>query len=217
VSPEAHDPRVVTESNFPDSSKETAVGSVGFKSTTSISPSSELSHELRGQPVQGESDVLQVCRSLQEALHRTGVEIVGSFHIPEGRETGIDAEGKTTTGSVVRVQVVGVIDQETMAALGRDGRVSSQRNAEELANDICSAIKRKSKAYPDSQRAEVLLALDAIKSPAHVTPEVVMAVTREPCVQILRSSGFASIWLVGPIGPLTHQLDPLSAVEGSEM
>jgi len=205
---EAGNPRVVTESNFPDGSKETAVGSVGFKSTTSTAPSGELSHELRGQPVRGESDVLQVCRSLQEALPRTGVEIVGGFHIPQGRETGIDAEGETTTGSVVRVQVVGVIAQETMAALGRDGQVSSRKNANELALDICNAIEKKSAAYPSTQREEVTLALDVIRSPGHVVPEVIMAVTSDPCVQILRSSGFDSIWLVGPTGSLTYQLHP---------
>jgi hypothetical protein len=204
VSPEAHSLRVVTESNLSDGSKETSVGSVSFKVARSKAPSGQLSHEFKGNPVRGEADVLQVCRSLQEALSRARIEIVGAFHIPQGHETGIDAEGETTTGSIVRVQVVGVIDQETMAALGRDGQVSSQRTAEELAGDICSAIKRKSAAYPNSLRAEVVLALDAIRSPGHVDPEVIMAVTREPCVQILRSSGFASIWLVGPTGPLTH-------------
>jgi hypothetical protein len=108
---------VVTESNLSDGSKETAVGSVGFKATTSKAPSGQLSHEVKGHPVQGEADVLQVCRSLQEALRRAGIEIVGTFDIPQGHETGIDAEGETTSGSIVRVQVVGVIDQETMAAL----------------------------------------------------------------------------------------------------
>jgi hypothetical protein len=43
VSPEAHNPRVVTESNLSDGSKETSVGSMGFKVTTSKAPSGQLS------------------------------------------------------------------------------------------------------------------------------------------------------------------------------
>lgn len=45
MSPEAHNPRVVTESNLSDGSKETSVGSMGFEVTTSKAPSGQLCTE----------------------------------------------------------------------------------------------------------------------------------------------------------------------------
>jgi hypothetical protein len=199
--------RVITESNFPDGGKEIVVGSVDFISTTHRSQSGELVHEFSGEPVRGERDVLQVCESLQEALRRRGVTIAGKFRTPPGREGGIDAEGHTVDGAVVRVQVTGVIDQATMAQLGRDGRTSSQQDVVRLANDICNAIVRKVASYPAFQRNEVLLALDAIRSPGHASSAVAEELRKRSCKEVLGSSGYQAVWLVGPKADLTYLLD----------
>ena len=203
---EVPSPRVTAESNFADGSKDTVVGSADVRSTTSRSSSGEPSHEFTGQPVRGESDVLQVCESLRGALKRRGITVVGKFRTPTGREGGIDAEGDAADGSVILVQVIGVIDQRTMAKLGREGRASSKRDFVELADEVCAAIEKKIGAYPRTQRSEVTLALDAIRSPGHAASEVVDALIGGPCTDIIRSSGFQAIWLVGPTVDLTHLL-----------
>jgi len=133
--------------------------------------------------------------------------MVDKFRMPTGREGGFDAEGHTVDGSVIRVQVTGVLDQATMAQLGRAGHVSSQKNLVQLANEICDAIRRKIASYSVAQRNEVALALDAIRSPGHATSAVVEALRRGPCKEILRSSGFQAIWLVGPTVDLTYLVD----------
>jgi hypothetical protein len=204
---EVPSPRLIAESNFPDGSKETVVGSAEFRSTTHSSSSGELGHEFTGRPVRGESDVLQVCESLQEALRRRGVTLVGTFRTPTGPEGGVDAKGDTADGSVLRVQVIGVIDQQTMAELGREGRASSDKDVMRLADEVCTAIRKKVASYPASVRGGVTLALDAIRSPGHATAGVVEALRSGPCMEILRESGFHEIWLVGPTADHAYQLD----------
>jgi len=204
---EVPSPRLIAESNLPDGSKETVVGSADFRSTTHSSSSGELGHEFTGRPVRGESDVLQVCESLQEALRRRGVTLIGRFRTPTGPEVGVDAEGHTGDGSVLRVQVVGVIDQQTMAELAWEGRTSSNKDVLQLADEVCTAIRKKIDSYPASLRGGVTLVLDAIRSPGHATAGVVEALRSGPCMDILRESGFHETWLVGPTADHAYHLD----------
>jgi hypothetical protein len=197
---------VIADSNLPDGSKETVVSSADFRSTTRSTPAG-TSHEFSGQPVRGEHDVLQVCEVLHEALRRRGVTVVGKFRKPTGRERGIDAAGRTVDGLVLRVQVIGVIRQATMTQLGREGRASSGKNDLQLADEICDAVTRKTARYPATQRNEMVLALDAIRSPGHATRAVVEALRTGRCKNRLQLSGFQSIWLVGPTADRTYQLD----------
>jgi hypothetical protein len=204
---EVGSPRVIAESNFADGSKEAVVGSVDFRWMTYRASSGECRHEFTGRPVRGESDVLQMCESLQEALRRRGVTMVDKFRAPTDPESGVDAEGHTVAGSLLRIQAVGVIDQQTMAELGREGRASSEKDAWQLADEVCTAVKKKIDSYPASLRSGVTLALDAIRSPGHATAEVVEALRSGPCMAILRSSGFHEIWLVGPTEDHAYLLD----------
>ncbi len=175
-------------------SKETVVGSADFRSTTRSSSSGDLDHEFTGRPVRGEGDVLQVCESLQEALGRRGVTMVGKFE--RSTEGGIDAVGHAADGLLLRVQVTGVIDQPTMAQLWREGRASSEKDVLELADEVCAAVQRKIDACYAST-SEITLVLDAIRSPGHATSGVVAVLSTGPRMAVLRSSGFEAIWLVG--------------------
>jgi hypothetical protein len=78
-----------------------------------------------------------------------------------------------------------------------------QRNAEELAADIRAAVE--SKLYPLPQRRELLLALDAIRSPAYVHDEVVAAFLATHG-EWAAGLGYWAIWLVGPTADLTRRL-----------
>jgi hypothetical protein len=89
------------------------------------SPRGEHSQEHSGLPVRGESDVLQMCECLHDALTNSGHDLDGKFYIPDGPEAGEDARVNLHGGGVIRVQAVGVRDESTMAQLGRNGATSS--------------------------------------------------------------------------------------------
>jgi hypothetical protein len=166
-----------------------------------------MTHNFKGTPVRGEADVLQLCESLEAAMRERGVVLTGRFRSPAGGEEGVDAEATTRAGELIRVQVVGVIEEATMARLGREGQASSSKGTAALADDVCRAIRHKVSSYPRSQRKTVTLALDAIRSPGHASPAVVDAVRSGPCGELL-SGEFAEIWLVGPTEHHTYLLAP---------
>jgi hypothetical protein len=95
--------------------------------------------------------------------------------------------------------------------LARTGR-RLLRDVEELAAAIRTAVESKSdpspqrrKGIPSEHRPGLLLALDAIRSPAYVDEAVV-----EACLASHREwatgLGFRAIWLVGPTAGLTRRL-----------
>jgi hypothetical protein len=97
--------------------------------------------------------------------------------------------------------------QATMIQLGRDGRASSQQNVVQLANEICNVIGRKVASYPAIQWNEVVLALDAIRSPDHASSAVAQELRKRSCKEVLGSSGYQAIWLVAPKADLAYLLD----------
>jgi hypothetical protein len=80
-----------------------------------------------------------------------------------------------------------------------------RRSVQELAVDIRTAVESKSKKYSSAQRSKLLLALDAIRSPAYVHDAVLAAflAAHGPWVASL---GYRAIWLVGPTVDLTRRL-----------
>lgn len=118
--------------------------------------------QLEGDPVRGESDVLQVCKVLRSALEAERV-IVSRFQLPRGPEQGVDAIADSSDGQV-RVQVVGVLPQHQLAELARKGSATPARTPDERAYDVCAGIKKKADSYPGSVRQEVILAIDSIRS-----------------------------------------------------
>jgi hypothetical protein len=131
--------------------------------------------------------------------------IVSRFQLPRGPEQGVDAIADSSDGQV-RVQVVGVLPQHQLAELARKGSATSARTPDERAYDVCAAIKKKVDSYPGSVRQEVILAIDSIRSFEHVQPAVLEALAQPPFVTIPASSGFKSVWLVGPYPLHVHRL-----------
>ena len=91
-----------------------------------------------------------------------------------------------------------------MEELGRSDSAESKKSTADLGDDICSAIKGKL-GYAPPLRAGLILAVDAIRTPAHATPPVADWV-RANCASLLGESGFHAIWLVGPLGTMTFKL-----------
>jgi hypothetical protein len=197
-------PRVVTVSHYPDGSEEIVVGSEGFRSS-----SDGRRQDFQGRAAQGETDVLQVCRSLRAALERGG-ERWGRFEKPT-TPTDVDAIATNDKDQTLQVQVTQV-ERAAWNLLAPDRPVSLQRTVNELVAAIRAAVDAKGdpspkrrKGIPRAQRKRLLLALDAIRSPGYVH-EPVVAAFLDQYREWAASLGFRAIWLVGPTAELTHQL-----------
>jgi hypothetical protein len=169
--------RVITESNHPDGTASTVVRAGDFVAS-SVSGGGQQRQDFQGRPSQGEEDVLQVCRSLHYALKREG-EVWGRFGLPRGRPNNVDAVADNAAGDRLQVQVTR-IERAAWAVLGRHGQATLERGPEELAAAIRAAVASKGDPSPQrrggipvGQRSEILLALDAISSPAYAHEAVV--------------------------------------------
>lgn len=196
-------PRVVTHSRFDDGSEEIVVGSEGFRSSSGAG-GGERRQEFQGRPAQGEEDVLQVCRSLRGALALHG-ERWGPFSRAPSPHDDMDAVARNDAGAELRVQVTQVEERAVWGTAARAGQVTSQRSVTELVANIRAAVEEKARDHTPAQRRKLVLALDAIRSPAHVH-EPVPATFLADHGQWAASLGYQVIWLVGPTAALTRQL-----------
>jgi hypothetical protein len=135
----------------------------------SVAGGEDHRQDFHGRPAQNEEDVLQVCRSLRAALRREG-EVWGPFSVPPAPADDVDAVAENDAGAVLRVQVTRV-ERAAWGTLAQSGQTTLQRNVEELVSNIRAAAE--SKLYSPAQRRKLLLALDAIRSPAYVHDAVV--------------------------------------------
>jgi hypothetical protein len=177
------------------------VGSEEFRSE-SVAGGKDHRQDFHGRPAQNEEDVLQVCRSLRAALRREG-EVWGRFTVPPAPADDVDAVAEDDAGAVLRVQVTRV-ERAAWGTLAQSGQTTLQRNVEELVTNIRAAVESKMK-YPLLQRRELLLALDAIRSPAYVHDAVVAAFLATHGAWAA-GLGYRAIWLIGPTADLTRRL-----------
>ena len=165
----ALNPRAVAHEDHGDS-ESIRVGSVEYRSAgRSGSAGHEQSFE--GPPPENETDVLQVCGTLREALSRRG-EHWGPFEVPD-RVDDVDAfardGNKKLDAQVTRVE------REAWRELARTGSSDARRSPDELAEEIRAAVEHKSSQHGAAQRGALLLALDASRSPGHVLTPVVVS------------------------------------------
>jgi hypothetical protein len=201
--------RVITESNHPDGTASTVVRAGDFVAS-SVTGSGQQRQDFHGRPSQGEEDVLQVCRSLRYALEREG-EVWGRFGLPRGRSDNVDAVARNAAGDRLQVQVTR-IERAAWEVLGRHGQATLDRGPEELAAAVRAAVESKGvpspqhrRAIPAGQRSGILLALDAISSPAYAH-EAVAAAFLAGHREWAAGLGFRAVWLVGPTVALTRRL-----------
>ena len=193
--------RAVTHSHHHDGSESIVVGSEEFRSS-SVAGGEDHRQDFHGRPAQNEEDVLQVCRSLHAALRREG-EVWGRFSVPPAPADDVDAVAEDDAGALLRVQVTRV-ERAAWGPLAQSGQTTLQRNVEELVTNIRAAVESKLR-YPPPQRRELLLALDAIRSPAYVHDAVVAAFLATHGAWTA-GLGYRAIWLVGPTADLTRRL-----------
>jgi hypothetical protein len=203
VQASAHSPRTVGESNFHDGTTEVNVGHPDFRSTARAGPQGSQQTFQGTGGAQGEEDDLEVCESLRGALNRGGgtwQKFMRTEHVDE-----IDAFSTDKTGKRLNVQVTRV-ERTAWAQLARSGAASARQSVDVRVGVIRTAIGDKSQQLPGALKANLVLALDAIRAPGHVETAVVEAF-KGKYQQWAAAQGFDQVWLVGPTDRLTYRLD----------
>jgi hypothetical protein len=157
----------------------------------------------RGRPPRDDNDVLQVCAILRTALNDKG-STWSAFSEPPRSDDHVVATATDKGGAVLRVQVARV-DRTTAKTMARGDPVIRQRSVGQRVTDIRAAMDSNARRHKSSQRGELVLALDAIRSPGHVEGAVVDAFLTAH--QTYASGlGYSAIWLVGPTGDMSRQV-----------
>jgi hypothetical protein len=198
--------RAVKHGRFPDGTEKISV-SAGDESwgSASVSVGEDQTQDFHGEVAQNEDDVLQVCRTLRSELNVQGGRW-SRFRSAPGETSDVDAIADDESGGPpMHVQVTRV-ERGAWAILAREKKPRLHLTKAELADGIRSAVELKTGKYPPAQRAQLVLALDACRSPAYAMAEVV-EIFRLAHQEWLDELGYRAVWLVGPTGALTTQLD----------
>ncbi len=196
----ALNPRAVAHEDHGDS-ESIRVGSVEFRSA-SHSGSDGDEQRFERPPSENETDVLQVCGTLREALGQRG-DHWGRFEL-QTRVDDVDAFARAGNGKL-EVQVTRV-ERDAWRALADRGVHDAERTPDELADEIRASIEHKSsRQQPAAQRAALVLVLDANRSPGHVGSSAVISFL-ERYGEWATQLGYRAIWLVGPTAALSHKL-----------
>jgi hypothetical protein len=156
-----------------------------------------------GRPAQVEDDAPQVYRILRTALNDQGAAWP-SFSAPPGSAADVAATVADESGAVLRVRVARV-GRATVKTMARGDPVVRRRSVGQRVTDILVAVDSQARHDSTKERPELLLALDAIRSPGHVERAVVDAF-RTAHQTYVAGIGYRAIWLVGPTGEMSHQL-----------
>jgi hypothetical protein len=194
-------PTVVAHSHPGDVGEQIDVGASTYRSSSSADPEGGR-QVFDGEPPLHEQDVQQVCDTLREALARAG-DHWDRFRV-QPETSDVDAVAENGHGGRLQVQVTRV-EHDAWEEVARTGRAESVKTDEQRAAAIGDAITKKSTRIPPRQRAQLVLVLDAIRTPGYLRSAVI-EVFRAHYGDEARNLGYIAIWLVGPTAALTHQL-----------
>jgi hypothetical protein len=107
-------------------------------------------------------------------------------------------------GNRLQVQVTRV-EHTAWKEVARTGRAESVETDEQRATAIWDAITKKSRRIPPKQRAQLMLALDATRTPGYLRNSVVDEF-RTRYGEQAGKLGYVAVWLVGPTPALTFQI-----------
>jgi len=155
-----------------------------------------------GKSPLNEEDVQQVCAILRDAL-----DVIGHhwnhFRVPPDT-SDVDAIAEGSHGNRLQVQVTRV-ERTAWKEVARTGKAESVETDEQRATAIWDAITNKSIRIPPRQRIQLMLVLDAIRTPGYLRSSVVEEFQARYGEQAGKL-GYIAVWLVGPTPALTRQL-----------
>jgi hypothetical protein len=200
----APQPTIITHSRPGDIGEEINVGAPRYRSSSTADPKGGR-QVFDGEPPRNEEDVQLVCDILREALAQVGKHW-GPFIVePETSDSDVDAVAEDGHGGHLRVQVTRA-EQDIWEEVARTGGAETVETGEQRAAAIWYAITKKSKNLVLTQRARLVLVVDANRTPGYLRRNVI-DVFRAHYGDQATSLGYIAIWLVGPTAAdLTRQL-----------
>jgi hypothetical protein len=197
----APQPTVVAHSHPGEVGEQIDVGAPTYRSSSAADPEGGR-QVFDGEPPLHEQDVQQVCDTLREALAQAG-DHWDRFRV-QPETSDVDAAAEDDHGGRLQVQVTRV-EHGAWEEVARTGRAESVETDERRAAAIWDAITKKSTRIPPRQRAQLVLVLDAIRTPGYLRSTVI-EVFQAQYGDLATNLGYIAIWLVGPTATLTHQL-----------
>ena len=140
-------PTIVTESSFPDGTRETFVGNSAGRSTSNFGVGAPTQH-FQGRPSQNEENVGDALHRLRDTLNQAVGSRLWKEHVGH-QEIAVDGTLTSSDGRVLKCQVTRV-ERDTLPTRGRVGRATSGHDTEALVARVIAAIESKSlRADPD--------------------------------------------------------------------
>ena len=183
------------------------------RTTSATSAHGSLSMELKGGSSRGEADTLAACERLVAFLNAGA----STWAAPEIAQQGDDVDCVSaflgTEGArPLRMQVVRAVSSpELWRQLSLQGSARRQLGWAEAAELIRATINKKAGILAPTQRAELVLVLDALQLPGLAFDDVVGAFVRDHG-QWAADLKFRAIFIVGPDPELIFRLDGVGAV-----
>ena len=171
------------------------VDSPGVRSRTRLSSNGLVSLDVRGAKGIGREGERQLAETLRTKLQQEGVSArVSAGQDNRGEDAIFNANGHTLVVQAVTAPAESEFWFEASAGLA-----SRQVDSPDVVQLLRRAILDKVRKYPLSQRANILLAIDARHAGVLASKPVVdgyLGRYGSPGVEF----GFASVWVVGPTG-----------------
>jgi hypothetical protein len=183
----------------------------GRAATADTAPDGSISFAILGSSPQGEEETLKVCSLLTQKLNSLG----SNWGEPSSIDASVvdcRATDVNDPDHLLQVQVVrAIVDQAVWESLKKSPdekpvRYQSDSNVSGLASELETAIKKKVNRVSPDARTGLTLALDATLLPAVAFDRVIVHFHQRYGAWV-RSLGFQSIWLVGPVNELIRRLD----------
>lgn len=183
--------RLVARKISSDGSDAIRVADDQRQSVTADLPSDgEARYEVSGRSRQNEEGVLEVCQILAQRLRRDNGR-VGEPRRATGTEVGVDCE-IPILDEVLQVQVTRPATPDFWQKLNRTATAERSISSADAADDVLAIVKAKAGKSSPTDRAKIVLALDATETAVHAMPSVAQA-ARERRGADIATYGFKAV------------------------
>jgi hypothetical protein len=177
----------------------------GILSTAEETDTGSITLHATGPSPTNEAGSWETCERFVRALNGRGA----SWSRPTRGEKDVDCHSETCDGAKLLMQVIRASsDEQFWKEMNTAGSVTVHSSATGMADEMIAGVSKKSAKYPSDQRRNMILLLDAARTPSH-TFQRVLDVFRTQHGDTCRAAGFAEVWVVGPSDILVERLDYL--------
>lgn len=175
----------------------------GLQSTAQADDQGKITLTATGPGPRNEDGALEMCARLVQTLNKRG----GDWSVAIKGKQDIDGYSTDSAGNKLQMQVVRASNNNRLwQVVNEAGSATIDYIASTAAREMIDAILKKSGKYPAEQKKQLLLVLDAARTPSHTFQQVIDAF-RTQHLQACQEAGFAQVWAVGPQDSLVERLD----------